>query len=225
MRFAHLGQYLRSGSSAASSWSSAGRAEHRCFMLVFASQGIRYLPQCVHTFATFVRAGDAPELECQTISWLPEDLNIKILRLWPQPGRNLSLDETVTLAKAKDARLLLWGPYRIDQELYERAKRQVERLNVGHVQYKAIDLGFRPDTATNCFHAVSDIDADFGLLRTGTAFGPAASALVAAHLRRWIIEPNGVHPWLIERLGLDPSTIETQQLLRTDNEVLAEVRT
>jgi hypothetical protein len=192
-------------------------------MLIFASQGIRYLPQCVHTFATFVRAG-APELECQTISWLPEDLNIKILRLWPQPGRNLSLEETVALAKARDDRLLLWGPYRIEQELYERAKRQVERLNIGHVQYKAIDLGFRPDIAANCFHAVSDIDADFGLLRTGTAFGPAASALVAGHLRRWIIEPNDVHPWLIERLGLDPSAVEIQQLLRADNEVLAEVR-
>ena len=58
------------------------------------------------------RAGGehALELDCRTISWLPADVDIKILRLWPEPGRNFSLAETVALAQAKDARLLLWGP-------------------------------------------------------------------------------------------------------------------
>ena len=224
MRFAVLDNDLRSESATkpAAPW-----AGDRHFMLIFAAQGIRFLPQCAHTFATFVRAAGehALDLDCQTISWLPADLDIKILRLWPEPGRNFSLDETIAIAQGKDARLMLWGPYAVEKELYERATRQVERLRQGQVQYKAIDLGFRPEIATNCFHAVADIDSDFGMLRTGTAFGASASAMVAEHLRRWISEPDEIHPWLIDRLGLDRSTIEIQQLLPVAGEVLEGVRT
>lgn len=214
MRFAVLDNYLRSGSSTALPASAAPWAEDRYFMLIFAAQGIRFLPQCAHTFATFVRAAGehAFDLECQTISWLPANLDIKILRLWPEPGRNFSLAETIAIAQAKDASLMLWGPYAIKKELYDRATRQVERLRAGQVQYKAIDFGFRPETATNCFHAVSDLDTDFGLLRTGTAFGASASAMVAQHLQRWVMEPGEIHPWLIDRLGLDRTVIEIQQL-------------
>lgn len=214
MRFAVLDNYLRSGSSTAAPSSGAAWAEDRYFMLIFASQGIRFLPQCAHTFATFVRAGgeNALELDCRTISWLPVDLDIKILRLWPEPGRNCSLAETIALAQAKDARLMLWGPYAVEKELYDRATRQVERLHAGQVQYKAIDFGFRPELATNCFHAISDLDTDFGLLRTGAAFGASASALVAQHLQRWVIEPDATHPWLLDRLGLDRTFVEIQQL-------------
>src|SRR5262249_38770512 len=86
--------------------------------------------------------------------------------------------------------------------LYDRAVAQVARLQAGAVQYKAVDLGYRPGTALNCIHAVSDIDPDNGLLETGTDYGDEATYLVAHHLMRWLINPYQVHECVYDRLGL-----------------------
>ena len=195
---------------------AAARADDRHYMLIFAYQGTPVLPRTAHTFATFVRAaGDKDRvIETHTISWLPASLAVRPIRALPEPGRNLNLDETLKVAKSMNARIALWGPYRIDKELYERALKQIERLNRGAVSYKAVDAATRPDGALNCFHAVSDLDTERGLLATGTAFGEAASAMVASHLRRWIIQPDQTHPWLIDRLGLKNDELQVRDLAR-----------
>ena len=86
--------------------------------------------------------------------------------------------------------------------MYDRALRQIARLQAGGVQYKALDAGFRPLAASNCIHAVSDIDQDNGLLDTETAHGEAASYLVVRHLERWINDPGQKHDWVYDQLGL-----------------------
>lgn len=154
------------------------------FMAVFAFEGRPNVPRRAHTFAVFVKK-HADKTEIQTISWLPRTLNVAPLRPAPEPGVNLELHETIKLGLSQGARIWQWGPYQVKAELYEKAERQVERLNAGAVLYKAVDDLFRPGRAINCIHAVSDL-VDGNLLATGTAFGVPASRMVFNHLRRWI---------------------------------------
>ena len=191
------------------------RADDRYYMLIFAYQGVPAGPRTAHSFATFAHAtqgknGTHRLVDVKTISWMPATLNVRLIRGAPERGRNLSLKETLALANSMDANITLWGPYQIDKKLYDRAAKQVKRLDSGTVGYKALDGAVRPDGATNCFHAISDIDADQGLLNTGTAFGNDASAMVVRHLSRWIIGREKTHPWLIERLGLKNVEVERE---------------
>ena len=109
------------------------------------------------------------------------------------------------------ARVSRWGPYRIEKELYDRALTQEERLRSGRVLYKAVDRNYRPQ-ASNCIHAVSDIDTDNGLFHVGREWGDAASRDVANHLRRWVNNPEKTYPWVSERLEPRDFPIEGQRL-------------
>lgn len=120
---------------------------------------------------------------------------------------NLDLHQTLRFARGQSARVYEWGPYRIRPELYERGLRQIERLNSGRIQYKALDGAWRPDAASNCIHAVSDIDADAGYLTVDGAYGVPASARVVEHLRRWMIEPGREHSSIPVKLGLSGEPI------------------
>jgi hypothetical protein len=191
---------------------SAARADEKYYMMVFAYQGDPNTPRAAHTFATFIKVSYASgadprhgKVERHTISWLPATLDVRLLRR-PQAGRNLGLRATLQLAEAEGAAISTWGPYRIKKSLYDRALSQIERLNRGEVAYKALDRAYRPNAATNCFHAVSDI-VPGPLLDTGTAYGSAASAMVVAHFAPWIINPEKTSPWVIDRLGLEKEAI------------------
>jgi hypothetical protein len=132
---------------------------------------------------------------------MPRSLDVKLLRR-SEEGVNLDLKDTLRHANAMKAEVSMWGPFRIKKELYERALRQEARLKKGDIAYKALDIRFRPDKATNCIHAVSDIDVDRGLLDTGTANGKDASYMVLTHLSRWIIDQHQQHEWIGQRLEL-----------------------
>jgi hypothetical protein len=185
------------------------RAEDSYYMVIFAYQGKPNLPRSAHSFAAFVKASeeknvaiDASRIEIHTISWLPATLNVQPLRLRPVPGRNLELLETLQLAASQNADISAWGPYRIQKDLYDRALAQIDRLSRGQISFKAIDRGFRPATASNCFHAISDI-LEGPLLETGTAYGDAASEMVRDHLSDQIIQPNSTYRFLIKPMGLE----------------------
>jgi hypothetical protein len=144
------------------------------YMLVFDADG--GAARSAHTFATFVKATgkgskeEDDQLEAHTISWMPTSLEIAVLRRTPEPGVNLDLSATLGWARSVRARVSMWGPYRIEKELYQRALIQEERLRSGRVLYKAIDRNYRPQ-ASNCIHAVSDIDTDNGLFHVGREWG------------------------------------------------------
>jgi hypothetical protein len=185
------------------------------YMLVFDADG--GAPQSSHTFATFVRATgkgskeEDDQLEAHTISWMPQSLEIVVLRRAPEPGVNLDLPATLRWAQSVGARVSMWGPFRIEKALYDRALTQEERLRSGSVLYKAIDRNFRPQ-ASNCIHALSDIDTDNGFLHVGREWGEAASRDVANYLRRWIINPEKSYSWVSERLELKDFPREGQKL-------------
>ena len=178
-------------------------------MIIFGVQDEGNTPRMSHTFATFVKAsgkGDDKsdyKLEQHTISWMPKTRELVIARRFPEPAENLGLRESLRLASSRGEQVAMWGPFEIKKELYERALKQIDRLEKGEVQYKAIDARFRPAAATNCIHAVADIDSDNGYLGVGTAHGAEASRMVVDHLSRWIIKPDLTHEWVGKRLGLD----------------------
>ncbi len=186
----------------------AARAGELYFAVVFASQGELDLPRYAHTFATFIKAtGEGPNadryaVEAHTISWSPASGDVRIARFWPERGTNLDLASTLRWARSLDARVSRWGPFQVRKELYDRALVQIARLESGALGYKALDVGQRPRYASNCIHAVSDVDTDGGLLDTGPHYGEEASYLVAYHFRRWTIDPCRVHEWVYDRLGL-----------------------
>ena len=176
------------------------------YMMIFSAQAASREPRRTHSFATFVKAtgtGDSAQdyrTEFHTISWMPRSLNIVILRARPEPGVNLDLQSSLRWAESMGCRVSMWGPYQIQKELYDRAVEQEARLNSGGVLYKALDRRFRPGTASNCIHAIADLDIDNGLLRSGQGRGEEASQMVAEHLTRWMIDPGQTHAWVASRL-------------------------
>ena len=186
---------------------NAARADEDYYMIVFAQQSSTNQVELTHTFATFVKAtGKGADkakyaLDSHTISWMPRSLQPKVVQR-PEEGVNLDLKDSLGHAKAVKTDVSMWGAFRVKKELYERAIKQETRLKKGDIDYKVLDLRFRPDSAMNCVHAVCDIDMDKGMLATGTASGNEASLLVLTHLSRWIIEPAETHDWIGQRLEL-----------------------
>jgi hypothetical protein len=187
----------------------SARAEEFHYLMVFGSQRVPPRPKYAHTFATFVRAtGTGPcaenySLEVHTISWVPRTLDIRVGALLPECGVNLDLDATLRWALATDQRVSLWGPYQIDQDLYERALAQISLLESGRVRYKALDFGYRTASVSNCIHAVSSLAQGYRPHAATLFFGEAASYLVLCRLAPWVIDCSRTHPWVSSRLGLD----------------------
>jgi hypothetical protein len=192
-------------------------AEEKYYMVVFSAQAAPVRGRNAHTFATFVRVADdaisdnGPKVERHTISWLPSTLQVRVLRRFPESGVNLGFQSTMDWARRRDARVTAWGPVQIQKELYDRALRQIDRLNSGAIAYKAIDRRYRGE-AVNCIHAVADIDTDRGILSVGDAFGEAASSAVARHFQRWMVQPEDSSMWLAERLGLPEHGVQFASL-------------
>jgi len=191
------------------------------YMLMFSHQRDNNPIAFSHTFATFVKARTdelgqkGRVLESHTISWMPATMDIRLLAR-SERGVNLDLEASLRFATTVNARISLWGPYRIQQELFDRAVQQTARLRTGAIAYKILDGRLRLRAATNCIHAVSDIDTDNRLLETGTSRGDEASSMVLRHLQRWIIEPNRDHDWLGKSLGLDRYPLVMRRLDSAD---------
>jgi hypothetical protein len=184
------------------------------YMVVFASEPDSSRAQESHTFASFVKASRKADEDKEerleavhTISWMPGNLRVAIVRRRPEQGINLDLPATLRWAESVGARVYAWGPYQIKEELYERARRQEAILNSGAVLYKAVDEKFRPGPASNCIHAVSDIDMDNGVVHVGREWGEPASRAVIEHLRRWIIDPDRTHLHIARKIGVPNSVI------------------
>jgi hypothetical protein len=192
---------------------TAQAADESYYLIVFAAQRAPTTPRYSHTFATVVKATENGtdrskyKVEEHPISWIAKSKEIVLARAKSEPGVNLSLRGSLRLAASLDETISMWGPFEIKKELYDRALKQIEVLESGKLQYKALDVRFRPETAINCIHAVSDLDTDQGLLDTGAACGDEASRMVANHLRRWMVKPETTHTWLIKRLGLEDYAI------------------
>jgi hypothetical protein len=134
---------------------------------------------------------------------LPRNLVIRTLALLPECGCNLGLHETLRYVLSSEQRVSLWGPYRIDAELYRRALRQAALLESGWVLYKANDTGYYSDDVSNCVHAVSSLADGYGLRFGIPGWGETASHRVLGELMPWVLDHERVYPWVGCALGLD----------------------
>ena len=193
-------------------WASALQAGERYYLLMFGSQRVPANPNYSHSWATFVRVswpGDAacpPQdaaLEAHTISWLPQNLVVRLWALLPECGANFDLHTTVRWALDSDERISMWGPYLIEPDLYDRALRRIAQLDSGAVRYKANDSGRNSDHVSNCIHAVSSIADGLRLRVMSPGWGETASFAILQRIRPWIIDRNNVEPWVGSALGLD----------------------
>lgn len=205
-----------------------GGPKERYFLLVFGSQPSPKRARNTHTWATIVKATpgkddpDAFDLTSHTISWLPRTLNVRVLRLRPECGVNLSLVQTINFAHGAGACVALWGPYELDPvvapQIYDKFLRQIARLNSGRVLYKAVDPdhGSGATYISNCIHAVTDLD---GLTRRGSYdeirnHGFAASRYIAGVLiNSGKVDSSVTHEWVAEALGLNKYCIQRRMIL------------
>jgi hypothetical protein len=65
-----------------------------------------------------------------------------------------------------------------------------------------LDKRFRGEGASNCIHAVCDVDTEGGYVQTGTAFGVPASLEALKHLEKWIVPTKEDLSPLYDRLGV-----------------------
>lgn len=183
------------------------------YMVLLANQRNAFLPHCAHSFAAFLEAemdprdGSLTPINQFVISWLPVSLKIAFLR-FPEPGRNLDLDATFNWACTIKSKVSAWGPFRIDEMLFRKARQRYDYLETGITQYVVLDNFYRPFMASNCIHAISDLDLTPNLLTTGISYGIAASRKVAHYLRPWLIRPDRTHPQVAEILGLNRHDIQ-----------------
>lgn len=191
--------------------STAAQARERYFLIIFGSESTPRIPRYTHTFATAIKVceptpGVITSLEAHTISWLPQSLKVRILRLRPEPGFNLDLHRTLHWAIDETPQeVSMWGPYEIPAHWYCLFLRQYVDLIPGQERYKAVDPIVR-EHISDCIHAVTDMDPVFERLYYPIIFfGNGASWRIVRVLQRRdiIIDPDRSHPWLIPMLGLD----------------------
>jgi hypothetical protein len=185
-------------------------AQEAYFLLMFGSQRTPPDPDHSHSFATFVRVRynggpqpGVPVIEAHTISWLPSNLDIRLLALLPEPGHNFDLHTTLRFVLGDRQRVSLWGPYQIDPTLYFAALRQIRLLESGQVRYKAVDSGYPTDVASNCIHAIGSVVEGYRVRIFSPGWGETASFNLLERFRPWIIDDSRTHPWVAYALGLN----------------------
>ena len=191
-------------------FTSGANAGEEYFLLMYGSQRTSNNPNYSHTFATFVKViwvgpGPCPPnaaIESHTISWLPENLKVRIGALLPECGHNFDLHTTLAFAYASDTRVSVWGPYPIEPNLYYAALRRKVELEGGAIRYKANDMGYKSDRVSNCIHAVSTIVEGSKLRVASPGWGETASYFVLKEMEPSILAKQPV-TWVGSALGLD----------------------
>lgn len=190
-------------------------AEEYHFAMVFGSQTSPKQLRYTHTWATFVKAvGQGPDLrtytlQVNTISWLPQSLEVHVWRPWPEPGVNLDLYQTLAAVYANRESVTMWGPFVVEKEIFDRSVFVSRVLNSGLAQYRAISGPYL--LTGDCIHAVAAVDPVFGrghypLIRIGK---PASRFLARQVMTRSVFDQWAYdNSWLIPHLGLDRYPIE-----------------
>ena len=192
------------------------RAGEVYYVMIFGSQSHPKQLRYTHTWATFIRAtGEGPDpnsyaLQVHTISWLPQTLEIKVWRPWPEPGVNLDLYQTLQAVHSNKESVTMWGPFVILKEVYDKSLWVLQVIASGAPRYRAIST---PENllVSDCIHAVAAADPVFGrghypLIRIGI---PASRYIARQIMTRSPFDQTLFdNSWLIPRLGLDRYPIE-----------------
>jgi hypothetical protein len=198
------------------------------YVVVFGAESKPQRPKYSHSWATFVRipgceqcgptpAADSGPVEWFTISWLPCKVELTPNVPFSEPGRNIDLPTSLSIAYDHCEEVTAFGPYQIQKELYCRALHHKRLLESGEVRYKTIDTTYNPRRVSNCIHALTSFNREHARVRIGrTNFGDVASYYVAETYVPWMICEKQVHCWVADLLGLGgyPIKWRTQEMGR-----------
>lgn len=202
---------------------NSAQAGVRYYMLIFGSQTHPKIPRFTHTFCTIVRVTDAlpgcagPTIEPYTISWLPQTLKVRPYRIRPEPGYNLTLEETLNWAAQNRMDVSLWGPYAIEEDFFWRMYNEYARFERGEYLYRAVDPPRRGDVTADCIHAVTDIDGQDSRLTylvLGSGDAVTRKFVRILNTRGRLLDPGADVSWLYAALGLDRYPIYPRPLPR-----------
>jgi len=202
---------------------SSVQAQDCYYVVVFGAQRpLLNNPRHTHSFATFIHTRADGPTEYFTISWLPVDGNIRPSALFPEPGRNWGLEQSLQWCQENRMEAASWGPYQIQQDLWNRAAAQKQWLESGNVSYKAMDGGSTDGTVSNCIHAVSYMAREPGqkipyVFVMPANWGESGSYWVALTLRPWYVDPCNVRHDILRSIGQDPSSFKNGTLDRNPN--------
>ena len=142
----------------ATSTPAAAQSADSYYITVFGSGTLPLRASRTHTFATFTHIQQTPAgpvAENDTISWMPATLRIRPLAPRPEPGVNLTQEQTFRWIESKGIRTSVWGPFEIKPERYAAYLERKAELESGEVRYRAIG-GFTKDaTVSNCGQSFS----------------------------------------------------------------------
>jgi uroporphyrinogen-III synthase len=150
-------------------------------MNVYACETVPNLARNSHLFATFIKK-EGSKSEVHTISWYPADKRVRVIKSKGQKGINLTLEQTLERAKSYNAKVFKSDSYQIKQELYDKALKQIEKLENGTIKYQALSSG---ENVCNCIHVVANLA---GPLDTGWNWGIPARDMIIKHFDKYIIK-------------------------------------
>ncbi len=164
---------------------------HPHYVMIFGHQdrtdGKQPDPKASHSWLTWVEANDDHDInEAFTVSWTGVH-GVKFM-YGPMPARNLDLNQTLERATKRGLCMKMWGPYRIEECHYQKAKARHTELEdgeaTGRLKYNLWDRMTRNDPMNpsfNCLHAF--YDAHGQMIDSNNRYGFRASEYFAQVFR------------------------------------------
>lgn len=202
--------------SAASAQPQTGE---RYYMTLFGAQSVPFRTRNTHTFATFTRTTPTPSgeavAESHTVSWLPSTLRVRPLAVRPEPGVNLTLDQTFQWVSSFDGRVSAWGPYEIGPDRFYPAVARKADLESGAISYRAVGGLTRSVAVSNCGQSFSRAGPVVGrrfLQPTPAAGESGTTHLADRYLRAGaFVDPGVRHTELLPAIGANRYPVTLRQ--------------
>lgn len=180
---------------------AAARADDY-YVTLFCAESVPYRATNTHSFASLVKvANGAAALD--HICWGPANMKIRGLTLRPEEGRNFTLAETLDWVKGNCWRVSVWGPYKVECDLYTKLKCQADLLSSGAIKYKPTDTLQRRDVAQNCYHALTSPVAPLKRYAGAFTAGDAAGTTILQAYAPWLIDPCTTHDEILGVVGAE----------------------
>src|SRR3954464_15853167 len=90
------------------------------YVTLFTAESVPYRPTNTHAFASIVRVPAGGAAEVDSICWGPASMKIRGITLKGEEGANLTVPECLAWSHDKGWRMSVWGPYRVECELYQK---------------------------------------------------------------------------------------------------------
>jgi len=199
-----------------SSKAESDTAAPQYFAEFYSYEGKFGLPANSHTFGRFVKVVNGKVTEKIDISWLPKDEFLRHGGRMPLfssvPGKNRSFEETQVLAGKKPIKN--HGRFEIDEEIFQKAVTQKNKLESGNIEYKFL-ASASSDQGINCIHALLGV---VGQIPTGSKSGAEATQAVI----KYFIDKKAIKPVNTPNASFEPVQAASLSFSRSAQSYLAE---